>query len=153
MIRKIEADEVEWLRPFLDQLAAYHNAVSLHHKGFYPARDMDTVIQNFHESIQRGMGAVAVADENGTWQGFVSVEAGHGEGALGFLFVKETVRGKGLGRALMDWAMDWLKERGCQKISVKVIAGNPAIHLYESYGFQLNAHILWKVMEIGGRNR
>ncbi len=153
MIREIGADEAERLRPFLDQLAAYHNSVSLYHKGLYPAKDMDTVIRNFQTQIQCGTGTVAVAEEKETWQGFVSVEASHGEGTLGFLFVTETARGKGLGRALMDWAMAWLKANDCKRISVKVIAGNPAIHLYEMYGFQLNAQILWKVKEINQSNR
>lgn len=144
MIAVISAKETVGLRPFLAELAAYHNSVSLYHKGQYPARDMEKVLQNLSQDCQSGQGAVAVAEKNGIWQGFVSVRIEKKEGSIGFLFVRQEARGKGLGQALMDWAMHWLGEAGCERISVKVVAGNPALHLYETYGFQVNAYILWK---------
>ena len=42
----------------------------------------------------------------------------------------------------MDWAMGVLEENGVRRVEVKVVDGNDAIHLYERYGFQMNAHIL-----------
>ena len=51
-------------------------------------------------------------------------------------------RGRGYGKALMDWAMGVLEENGVRRVEVKVVDGNDAIHLYERYGFQMNAHIL-----------
>ena len=45
---------------------------------------------------------------------------------------------------LMDWAMKFFSEKGITQIEVKVVAGNEAIHLYEKYGFKINAHILWR---------
>lgn len=105
MIKEIHVKEMDRLRPFLAELAAYHNAVSLHHKGDYPARDMETVLRSFAKESQDGQEAVAVAEEDGIWQGFVSVRVEKGEGSIGFLFVRHEARVKGLGRALMDWAM------------------------------------------------
>ena len=51
-------------------------------------------------------------------------------------------RGKGYGKALMDWAMSSFDRNGVHQIEVKVVDGNEAIHLYEKYGFKMNAHIL-----------
>ncbi len=42
----------------------------------------------------------------------------------------------------MDWAMAVFSESGVRKIEVKVVDGNNAIHLYEKYGFRMNAHLL-----------
>lgn len=42
----------------------------------------------------------------------------------------------------MDWAMENFEKCGAEKIQVKVVDGNEAIHLYEKYGFRINAHIL-----------
>lgn len=51
-------------------------------------------------------------------------------------------RGKGYGKALMDWAMQAFRLMNVHSIEVKVAAGNDAIHLYEKYGFRINAQIL-----------
>lgn len=42
----------------------------------------------------------------------------------------------------MDWAMAVFSGSGVWKIEVKVVDGNDAVHLYEKYGFRMNAHIL-----------
>ena len=51
-------------------------------------------------------------------------------------------RGGKYGKALMDWAMAVFSGSGVRKIEVKVVDGNDAVHLYEKYGFRMNAHIL-----------
>lgn len=144
MIREIHVEEVPRLRPFLEALAVYHNQVSLHHRGMYPAKNIDCMLENLAAEIRAESGAAAVLENGNGWQGFASIHKENGEGTIGFLFVAEKFRGKGLGRLLMDWAVAGLEAAGCQRIAVKVVAGNPAIHLYEAYGFQLNAQILWK---------
>lgn len=144
MIREIRAEEVPRLRPFLEALAVYHNQVSLHHEGMYPAKNIDGMLETLAAELRMGSGAAAVLENGDGWQGFASIHKENVEGTIGFLFVAEEFRGKGLGRLLMDWAVAELEASGCQRIAVKVVAGNPAIHLYEAYGFQLNAQILWK---------
>lgn len=42
----------------------------------------------------------------------------------------------------MDWTMEEFEVNGIKQIEVKVVDGNEAIHLYEKYGFKMNAHIL-----------
>jgi ribosomal protein S18 acetylase RimI-like enzyme len=42
----------------------------------------------------------------------------------------------------MDWAMQTFRLKNVHSIEVKVAAGNDAIHLYEKYGFRINAQIL-----------
>lgn len=42
----------------------------------------------------------------------------------------------------MDWAIRMFAEHEIQQIEVKVVDGNETIHLYEKYGFKMNAHIL-----------
>ena len=66
------------------------------------------------------------------------------DGKLDYLVVLPEARGKGYGRQLMDWAMQAFEDSSVHRIAVKVIDGNAAIHLYEKYGFQINAHILVK---------
>jgi len=52
------------------------------------------------------------------------------------LFVRERARGAGLGRALVEAALDRARERGCRRIELDVNEANPAARaLYESLGF------------------
>ena len=85
----------------------------------------------------------AVIEENGEITGFCKVDLhGDGTGKLDYLVVLPQCCGRGYGKALMDWAMAVFSESGVRKIEVKVVDGNDAIHLYEKYGFRMNAHLL-----------
>ena len=52
------------------------------------------------------------------------------------VFVEEGARGTGLGRALVAFALDRARERGCRRAELDVNEANePALALYESLGF------------------
>jgi ribosomal-protein-alanine N-acetyltransferase len=54
---------------------------------------------------------------------------------LGIGFLPE-YRGRGLGRALMEYAMEWSRDRGVKKVRLFVVEGNEAaLRLYDSLGF------------------
>jgi ribosomal protein S18 acetylase RimI-like enzyme len=53
------------------------------------------------------------------------------------VFVEESARGSGLGRALVEAAMERARERGCARVDLDVNEANPAaLALYESLGFK-----------------
>lgn len=52
------------------------------------------------------------------------------------LFVNETERGKGVGKMLMDAAVDFFFGRGVGKLHLHVIPSNPARRFYEKYGMK-----------------
>ena len=60
-------------------------------------------------------------EDNGSVVGFCKIDICGYVGKLDYLVVLKEYRGKGYG---------------------KVVDGNEAIHLYEKYGFKMNAHIL-----------
>ena len=63
------------------------------------------------------------------------------------LFVRESARGRGHGRALVRAAIGRARERGCRRIELDVNEANPAaLALYEDLGFSA-----W-VEEASGRN-
>ena len=52
------------------------------------------------------------------------------------VFVREAARGTGLGRALVEAAIERARERGCRRIELDVDEANgPALALYHSLGF------------------
>ena len=53
------------------------------------------------------------------------------------LMVAKAVRGKGVGRALLEASVDWARESGIRKLELHVFPWNePAIRLYEQFGFE-----------------
>jgi RimJ/RimL family protein N-acetyltransferase len=53
------------------------------------------------------------------------------------LMVAKDARGKGVGRALLDGAVEWARGAGVRKLELHVFPWNePAIRLYERYGFE-----------------
>ena len=86
---------------------------------------------------------IAVMEQENDAVGFCKVDMENGKGKLDYLMVMPEYRGKELGKQLMDWAMVQFHENNIRRIEVKVVDGNDAIHLYEKYGFKMNAHLLW----------
>jgi ribosomal protein S18 acetylase RimI-like enzyme len=61
--------------------------------------------------------------------------SGHGFGEIGMAIAREW-RGRGVGSALMEAAIEWARERGLHKLSLGVFAHNTAgLALYRKYGF------------------
>ena len=142
-VRELAPDEAPRLRDCLEALAAHHNAVSLHFKGSYPGRPIDAAIAACAEGLTRGTSRAAAVEENGTVAGFCKLDLhDDGTGKLDYLVVLPQYRGRGCGRALMDWAMAAFSACGVRRVEVKVVDGNDALQLYEKYGFRMNAHIL-----------
>lgn len=142
MMRELQAGEVNILRESVEALSAYHNAVSRHFAGTYPTRPCEETLAAFAASLAAGDSRAVVIEDGGRVVGFCKLDLHGASGKLDYLFVDEAHRGQGHGGALMDWAMATFAAAGARHIEVKVVDGNPAIHLYEKYGFQTNAHIL-----------
>lgn len=153
MLRTIAAEETAHLIPLLQELADAHNACSLHGKGTFPRRDTAEAAAELAEAIQEGQAAAAVIEENGKWQGFCAVLFHGKAGSIRYLVVQKEYRRQGLGRTLMDWAMDTLRQKGIHAIEVKVIAGNLARVLYEAYGFQIDAVLLRKETDLASSKK
>ena len=54
------------------------------------------------------------------------------------IFVLPPYRGYGVGKRLMAYALDWVRDQGIRKITLSVFAINQrAIHMYQTFGFTL----------------
>jgi GNAT superfamily N-acetyltransferase len=54
------------------------------------------------------------------------------------LYVQPRHRGEGIGRRLLEEALDWGRGRGCAEAELNVLARNPACKLYQSVGFEVS---------------
>lgn len=81
----------------------------------------------------------------GTIVGSITIDAGEPDRAvngvhLRWFITDDTTRGQGLGRMLMEHAMQHVEACGFDKIYLTSFAGlEPARHLYESFGFELES--------------
>ncbi len=142
-MREIAAEEVYRLNKCIRELSAHHNRVSVNFKGSYPSRPYEKTLELFKKALLTGASHIAVIDgADGDIAGFCKADISGENGKLDYLAVREKYRGRGCGKALMDWAMACFDRHCVHHIEVKVVDGNDAIRLYERYGFKINAHIL-----------
>lgn len=175
-VREIERNEVGRLYSLVATLSDHHNQVSVNFKGSYPSRPYEETLKVFEDSLSAGKSRIAVVEmcedesnggnagaagsENvsrgggapGKIAGFCKVDLDGGKGKLDYLVVAPECRGRGYGAMLMDWAMAQFRENHVYQVEVKVVDGNDAIHLYEKYGFKMNAHLLWFTENEGDSN-
>ena len=150
--RELNIHEIPLLKNCVEGLAVHHNRVSVNHRGRFPRRPAEKTLELFRQGMEQGRSRILGCFEGERIVGFCKIDVEPPHGKLDYLFLEEDWRGKGLGGTLMDWAMDTFRANGARRLEVKVIDGNPAIHLYEKYGFRLSSHILWNLEGEEGEN-
>jgi ribosomal protein S18 acetylase RimI-like enzyme len=74
-------------------------------------------------------------------------------GRVGSVCVDESVRGQGIGRALMQCAQTWAAEQNAVDLRLTVWAFNaPALRLYEELGYEVRAFEMGKRLEENSRS-
>lgn len=56
------------------------------------------------------------------------------------VYVDDSQRRQGIGRALMEAILEWGRVQNCEQAELNVLANNPAKQLYESLGFRVFQH-------------
>lgn len=93
-------------------------------------------------------------DPDGRLLGYLLL--GEGGGFLtserhGFVYdvwVAPDYRGRGVGKFLIAWAVDWARSKGYKKIKLEVAESNPgARHVYEEAGFRSERRHMGKSLE------
>ena len=68
-------------------------------------------------------------------------------GYIGFVFVAESARGRGLAQLILESLCDWTRERGVSHVELGVYTDNAAaIALYEREGFQAISQTMIKAL-------
>jgi len=93
-----------------------------------------------------------IVDEDGKLVGCVAiVEASEEEAQLRWLVLVPHLRGRGLGRMLVEEAVGFCREAGYASVFLWTVEGlDAALHVYESLGFELTeeeTHSIWGAME------
>lgn len=105
-----------------------------------PKEKSDELNSVWAENDVRGRSLVTLLKERGnSILGFVTINKKDDHHAyIDLIAVRENCRGQGIGSALVDASLNWLKEQGFKTVTVGTqIANVPAIRLYERRGFLL----------------
>lgn len=143
-IRRLECEQLGALKELLQELAAFHNQVATSFAGDYPLFPLDEQIANMAEEMREDRALVAVLEEDDRLVGFAKASFMDRHGEIDYLYVREHLRGTGLGRLLMDHMLAYLKANGVEFIEVRVVDGNPARGFYEEYGFRVRSLLMAK---------
>lgn len=127
----------------------------VHLHGLHYARDfgLDTTFEPYvamplAEFVQAGRGRLWIAEAADRTVGSIAVvDAGEKRAQLRWFLVVPEGRGKGLGKRLLDGALDYCRERGDQHVFLWTFAGlDSAMALYERAGFAVTEQktaMLW----------
>lgn len=147
IVRQIMIEEVERLWECITNLSEHHNKVSINFKGYYPSRTYEETLETFREGLKSGKSKIAAIEVPEKIVGFCKIDICGEKGKLDYLVVLPEYRSNGYGIALIDWAMGQFVDHHVSQVEVKVVDGNDVIHLYEKYGFKINAHLFWYTLE------
>jgi GNAT superfamily N-acetyltransferase len=131
-IRKIRADESDYIAPLFDEYRSYYGQTS----------DIGRARLWLRERVGLGEATVFVAERQGVPCGFTLLYPSWSSVAtartyiLNDLFVAESVRRSGVGEALLDAAVEFARGAGAHRISLETGRSNhPARALYQHAGW------------------
>ena len=115
------------------------------------SKNMEQVFEHFAK--QKNSEIYIAEDENNGFVGYLFVGesrnamTGKSSGFIYDIFVKEELRGKGIGKMLIEKAEGYCRQRGYSRLSLMVSAGNQAaLRLYASTGFKRDQVNMGKVI-------
>lgn len=76
-------------------------------------------------------------DDSGKAPGFSLLRTVADEAELLLLAVAPEVQGRGIGATLLRHFIDHARERGAHRLHLEVRDGNPAVGMYQAFGFQV----------------
>jgi ribosomal protein S18 acetylase RimI-like enzyme len=147
-VRPAEAREI-------DRLAALHSLLLAHHAaapGFAPAAGSEETAREYLSRARTDPeAALLVADASAPLVGFVLVRvlrraplfAETERGEIEALLVRPEARRAGVGRALVEAGLAWLRARGLARVALQVAVGNEEGRAFwRALGFELSMDVL-----------
>jgi ribosomal protein S18 acetylase RimI-like enzyme len=131
LIRSATEADFDGLLALFDEVAA-----ELIFIGTEPGYDRELYRRGWAASLADPNCLLLVADDGGTVAGMLGVGAHGGAGPHVGMLVSRTHRRRGLGRALLEAAVAWGRERGVPSLSLFVFPHNEGARaLYRAMGF------------------
>lgn len=105
----------------------------------FPVKLRDPDIRRDYVGKLSTLAVVFEHQEEGLVTGAIALYANDFENGAAFISMVGVAphhRRKGIGKALLKSALGYLSKKGFKKVALSVLQDNPAIALYETFGFQ-----------------
>lgn len=135
-IEDVGKDRLPIIKPVWEELNRIHLADSVNFKEHYRNFTFEKRMSLFAGTKDSDMKLSVVFDgERVTGYCLSTVDGQRGE--IESLCLLEELRGQGIGRKLVDSHVEWMKSRGCSKITVSVAHGHDSVlGFYNAMGFK-----------------
>jgi GNAT superfamily N-acetyltransferase len=156
-LRPALPQDVPQILAFIRELAAYEREPDAVHAteadllrdGFGPAKVFDCLIADWTEPSAEGSAATTTAAGFALYFHNYSTWRGHAGIHLEDIYVTPSLRGKGIGRALISRVAAIAVEEGCPRLQWDVLEWNtPAIGFYQKMGAIIQSD--WRTMRVTG---
>ena len=123
LLREAEASDAELLTDFLSQIGQESDYTTLDEEGVMMSVQQMAEFLDLQASLENRISILAFLDEN----------------LAGLINITADRHAQGLGRILMEEAIDWASQSGViRKLALSVQVRNErAVHLYQSLGFEI----------------
>lgn len=91
---------------------------------------------DFDRALVHEASAILLAEDDDRIVGTAMTGFDGHRGWIYYLGVVPDYQHRGIARALLDAACDWLRQRDCPKVELMLREGNPAAGLYEHLGWE-----------------
>lgn len=132
--------EIDRIEPLWNELKLHHHDRTTLFKEYYR---MNSFAKRKAEIMSKEHAIIFTAGQVGALSGFCIASINRGIGEIDSLYVTPKSRDMGFGDALMQSAVDWLRENQVSRIRLLVGEGNEnAITYYEKQGFRKRATMM-----------
>jgi GNAT superfamily N-acetyltransferase len=134
-LRDIPKEKAGCIRNLWEKLNELHYEDSVyfedHYASFTFAERMAPILERDDGSLK-----ITIAVDGPRFLGYCISTIDGRRGEIESLYLEEELRGRGIGRKLVESHVAWLKERGCERIRVAVSFGHDSVReFYHGLGF------------------
>jgi ribosomal protein S18 acetylase RimI-like enzyme len=131
----IQKEKIHRIRNLWEKLNKMHYEDSIYFEDQYEAfsftERIEPLIKINEEDIK-----ISIINNMNSIQGYCISSIDNQKGEIDSIYIDEDLRGRGLGKELINNHIKWMKERGCSKIKVAVSFGHDSvIDFYHKLGF------------------
>lgn len=136
IIKDIDVDELDLIKPLWEKLNQLHLHDSIYFKEHYKTNTFENRCKKFLEMEKKDIRIEIVKDNKAVIIGYCISTVEKEKGEIESLFIEEEFRKNRLGNKLIENAIEWLKEKRCNKILVSVADGHEGVFdFYMKNGF------------------
>ena len=141
-IREAQLHDIPPILTLWEDFMAYLSSVN---PDYYTYKDgKESFGQHLKEEIEKEQNLVAIAVTDEILEGFIiayidALPEWFEEKPIGlirYLAISEKAQGKGIGRELANYALEWFKSQKINRVELYVLAGLPASEFWGKMGFK-----------------